>query len=73
MLKDSFGGGWGGVLGRVSRLLYFLKLLQLTSVLTILCLLVELSSSANVRYAVWKHLLQTVVTTLVPIVLRFLT
>ena len=73
MLKDSFGGGWGGVLGRVSRLLYFLKLLQLTSVLTILCLLVELSPSANVRYAVWKHLLQTVVTTLVPIVLLFLT
>ena len=72
MLKDSFGGGWGGVLERASRL-YFLKLLQLTSVLTIFCLLVEFSSSANVRYAVWKHLLQTVVTTLVPIVLRFLT
>ena len=53
----------------------FLKYrLKVTAVsLTILCLLVELYWQANIGYAVWKHLLQTVVTNLVPSVLRFLT
>ena len=54
MLKKFFGGGGrGGMLGIASRLLHFSKYTPVDgSVLKILCILVELSSSADVGYAV---------------------
>lgn len=64
MLKNFLvGGGGGGVLGIASRLLYFSKYTPVAgSVLTILCILVELSSLANVGYEFgniyFKQLLQ---------------